>query len=134
MSLSDPKIWKVFGLSKSSILYFCYEREKCNSNTGWPLLLSPLQEVVFLLLYLRYAFVDIFLASLFQISHATSQRTRIRMVDFFYSLLKSRLTLHTLDWRLEHSVQMFHRKYTFILDGFELAVVSFADRWDNGKF
>lgn len=56
---------------------------------------------------------------MFQTSQSTINRTKNRLVNWFYQLLKDSLSAQTLDWRLNNSAQFFETDYTFIVDGAE---------------
>src|SRR5690348_11964365 len=120
LNSSDEDIISVTGLSRSSVNYFIDEREKVvNGMVGRPPVLSPADEVLVLLLYLRHHLLDILMSFLFQIERKTIYNTRNRMIDFFYNLLKHRISLQTIEWRMDHSVKYYNDIFTFILDGTE---------------
>lgn len=111
----------LLGLSKETFIYFI---DHCDNThkIGRPSKLSASNEVLLLLVYLRHACVDILLGTIFNISKKTAGNIRHCMINLFYNWFKDRITLQTLEWRLQHSVKIFHTTYTFILDGTEQPV------------
>lgn len=112
---------KLLGLPKSIVLEFVQQREN-HITPGHPSIFSSSQEILILLLWLRHYPVDIFLGSIFHSSKQTIRNTRIRMLHWMYDLLKDRLSLRSLEYRLEHSCRIFNTRYTYVLDGTEQAV------------
>lgn len=128
-SLEEPTFSTVFGLGKVIVYSFVQQRtkEREKPKIGHPIELSAVGEVFLFLLYLKHAVIDALLGVLFNVSRKTAGNTRHRMLDFFFNWLEHKLTLKTLDWRLKHSIQIFHTTYTFIIDGTEQQVCSSTD-------
>ncbi len=89
------------------------------TKTGRNSIVSAATEVLILLLHLKHYPMDLFLAVIYMISKQTLRNIRIRMLDWFYDLLKSWLSWNTLQWRLQNGCTFFHTIYTFIIDGAE---------------
>jgi hypothetical protein len=68
---------------------------------------------------LKHYPVDLFLAVIFKLSKQTLRNIRIKMLDWFYDLLKDKLTFNSLQWRLKYGYTFFHTCYTYIIDGAE---------------
>ena len=63
---------------------------------------------------------ECFLASVWKTTKQTIHNTRQRMLDWFYELLKPELTVHSLNWRMQHGGTYFmHDLTTFVVDGSE---------------
>ena len=56
------------------------------------------------------------------------------MRAWFYDTLKTYISLQTLEWRLEHLMELFTQTYTFALDGSEQQVVVSNKGWLNTRF
>jgi len=117
---------ELVGLSKFVVEQFIQRRSLVQIK-GRPPKQSAREEVLFLFIHLRQYPVDIFLAVIEEQSKQTACNSRLRMLDWFYQLLKERLSFHSLEWRLQRSFQLFHTTYTFLLDGTEQPTVQSSD-------
>jgi hypothetical protein len=133
---SEEEFEKLIGLPKYVVLDFIEKRRENRQTTskGRPLMLEPEDELLLLLIWLRHSLVDILLSSIFDISKRTATHVRQRMLKWFYNLLKDRLLLQDLDFRLANSTQMFYTTYTFVVDGTEQGVSGSKNPFINTLF
>ncbi len=120
-TLSDDDFEELLGLSKVTILSFALKRaewEAINFKTK-PLSLSPLQEVILFLFYLRHYPIDNILACLLLCNKQTARNTRKRMLLWFYDELKEEIKVPAAEERLSNAVFLLGHYYTFIIDGSE---------------
>jgi len=118
--VSEEDFSTLIGLSKSNVYEFIDQRKASHeSKPGRPLELNPCNEVLLFLLFLRHYPVELFLAVIFQTSQSTVNRTKERMLSWFYDLLKERLSFKSFEWRMDHAAKFFETFYTFIADGGE---------------
>lgn len=134
-SLDDFSFYEVIGLGKlivSSLIEQHSQHSK--SRLGSPSSLSPASEVMLLLIYLTHGIVDALLGILFNTSRRTIGNIRHKMINIFYNRFKNYITMHSLEWRLKHSIKMFHTTYTFLLDGTHQQVNGSDDPFRDTEF
>lgn len=114
---------ELMGIEREAMEEFIAERAKCHSHkTGAPFGMVPKDEVLFIFSHLRHFPVDIFLGAIFHKKKQTAQKVRVRLLDWIYELLKVKLTMRSLNYRVSHGVGLFHSYYTFGVDGSEQGV------------
>lgn len=116
---------ELVGLPKVVVDKMVQRRQEARENKrGTPCLLSPTDEIVFFLLFLRHHLVDNLLGLLFDISHQTAYNTRKRMTQYMYQEYGSLLTLKDVNWRKENGISIFEQRFTWVADGSEQPVLA----------
>jgi len=122
--LDDETFTVLVGVSKERVAQFRdeYEQHLARNKIGRPHALTPLEEVLFLLLYLRHYPVDGFIGLAFLLPPGSVARVRERMLDWFHTVLKHKVAFNSLHERLQHSVSFFYNVFTWVIDGSEQGV------------
>ncbi len=94
----------------------------CNKQHSQPPVLSPLSELLFILLHLHHYPVTLFLAIIFSISATTASNLQHHMLTFLYVHLSPHLHLHTHAFWWQRGAQMYRRTITWLMDGMEQPV------------
>lgn len=130
-SISDQSYQELIGLPRSSVgqLVQKYIDHLCCKLGPPPSRLSPIEEILFILLHLRHYPVDIFLGSIFLISKSTSQAIKIHMIDFLYNLLSPQLIFPDFNYRWAYRKEAYFPGvyYTWVVDGSEQPISGSSD-------
>ena len=84
--------------------------------------MSAMEEVCLFLIWFRYHIPHRFLASIFQIPKTNATDCRIRMLHWFYNLLKNKISIGSWSWRQQEGAHQFWDNDTwlsFLVDGSE---------------
>jgi hypothetical protein len=128
-------VFDVVGISKRELKKFKHKYTVYRKDIGGrPPILSPADEVLLFLLWLRHYPVDMLLAVIFAISESTVRSVRQRLLHWFYTEHKTELTLHTPKWRKDRGIVFMNHMYTFIVDGTEQPCAGSADPLRDFEF
>src|SRR5690349_12168240 len=111
---------ELLGVPSTAIDEFITRRgnERQQVPQGRPFELLPADEVILFLLFFRHYLTHCVLGSIFNVSKKTAYNTTDKMMDWFYAILKTELTFHSLEWRLDHGgTQFFYQLFTLAIDG-----------------
>jgi hypothetical protein len=128
-SLGDKDFQSLIGLSREMVMQYVEHRQHylLTCQRGRPHTLLPLDEVLFLFIYLRHYPVDILLEVLFNLAVHHAAKLRKQLLDWFYNLAKDRLRFNSSEERLKASCKIFYTTYTFVIDGSEQEVMGSDD-------
>ena len=133
--LPDDDFKLLTGLPRSSVQYLLtmYE-EWCQERRGPKPVLTPEEEMYFVLMWLRHYPIDLLMGLLFRVSEEIARRTRQKMLTFLYDNLRHRLSFGSLQDRYRHRCEIFGTVFTIILDGSEQPVLASEDTIWNTRF
>jgi len=121
-SLSSTEVIEFLGIPMMAMLELGRKRAKVRKENS---LLSPQNEVYFILLHLRQYIVDLLLGVLFGISViSTTYRIRIRLMDWFYTEMAPKISMQSPEHRLGRGKDLLGKCITFLLDGSEQPCLS----------
>jgi hypothetical protein len=108
MSLPEETQWELLGLPSLMVeeLLGTYTAHHNKQRSQAPVL-SPLSELLFILLHLHHYPVTLFLAAIFSISTTTASNLQHHMLNFLYIHLSPCLHLHTCAFQWGHGAQMY---------------------------
>lgn len=124
--LHENDFKELIGVPKSQVYKFIEIialKYKEGEQRGRPTKLNLHGEIMLFLLHFRHYPGDILLGVIFGIDKQTANNIHHRILNDFYELLRPTISLKTYQWRLEHSSEYLHTKYSFIVDGSEQGVM-----------
>lgn len=91
LNTTTEETTELLGISKDGLneLISIYQRNRTHA-LGRPHILSPQEEVLLLIVFIRHHLVDVLLGSLFGVTKGMARRIRLRMIDFFYFQFKGK--------------------------------------------
>jgi DDE superfamily endonuclease/Helix-turn-helix of DDE superfamily endonuclease len=132
--MGEKCFWKLVGLSKQRVLTFIHQREAAPKPRGHPVLFTPSDEVLLILMHLRHHPVAVLLAAIFECGGGTARNCVRRMLTYLYDELAHLISLQTLDYRKELGCEIFGNLYTFVIDGSEQRVSSSSNPFLDTEF
>jgi len=115
----------VLGVSLNDLIsYSKLYAEDLKGKPGPSCVLSAFDQMLLLLLFLRFNIPDILFAVLFVQSQQTIYNSRLRTLSYLYDLVKDEIQFGTSDWRLANSVIILGDVHSFVADGSEQPVNS----------
>lgn len=93
-------------------------------HRGAPYLLSPTDEMLLFLLFLRHHLADCLLAVMFDVSYQTVWNVRKRVTEYMFNEYRHLITLKDAEWRKENGISIFGQKFTWVADGSEQPVLA----------
>lgn len=137
LSLEDSEFREFIEITKEVMNEFILTlktKKKEGEQRGRPRELPICEEVLLFFLHFRHYPVDILLGVLFNIPPSTANGICKRVLNDLYEIRKPRISMKDYQWRLEHSCEVFHTRYTFLVDGSEQGVQRSKLPLQDGRF
>lgn len=124
----------LFGVRKEVARDFVSLYQEQKPGRGRPVQLTPEDEMLLALLFLKQGLVDLLLGAVFAVSERTACNVRHRLLDFLYRHLKPQLTWGTATTRFAQHQKIVNTIVTWVVDGSEQPVSSSRSVLLDGVF
>jgi len=137
-TLGGVEVKKLLGVTREKLMELIelYVDHRKQHTLGQPHKLSPAEEMLLILTFLRHHLVDVLMGALFNIHQNLVGAVRKRMLHFLYDNLREELSMETREFRVAAAggCRIFRSTFTVILDGSEQPVTASGDEVLNNRF